>query len=96
MLRVEVSILLFRVSLESRDLLDPLASVDPLDPLDPLDSMVPLESPVVRYEASASSTFTLTDLRRSHCLCRMTSLACNQPAVVFNSIHFFLAGIKWS
>lgn len=68
MLRVDFSILLFRVSLESRDLVDLLVSVDPLDLLDPLDSVVPLESLVGRYEASASSIFTLSDFRRSYCL----------------------------
>lgn len=54
------------MSLESRDLVDLSVSVDPLDLLDPLDSVVPLESLAVRYEASASSIFTLSDLRRSH------------------------------
>lgn len=53
------------MSLESRDLVDLLVSVDPLDLLDPLDSAVPPESLVVRYEASASCLFTLSDLQLS-------------------------------
>lgn len=40
----------FRVSLESRDLLDLLVSVDLPDLLDPPDCQVPLERLVVRYE----------------------------------------------
>lgn len=62
MLSVDLSISLLRVSLESRDLVDLLVSVEPLDLLDPLDSVVPPESLVARYEASASSIFTLSDL----------------------------------
>lgn len=59
MQRTDTSCFFFRVSLESRDLLDLLVSVDPPDLLDPLDCLVLLERLVVRYEASIGCLLTL-------------------------------------
>lgn len=44
------SLFLLRVSLESRDLVDPSVHVDPLDLPDLLDCLVPPERLAVRYE----------------------------------------------
>lgn len=67
--------------------MDLLVSVDPLDLLDPLDSAAPPESLVARYEASASSIFTLSDLW-GH-ICGMAPAACSEPLIVSDSVRCF-------